>query len=162
VQLSYQLTESDYRQGFKAFRTRTAYRRWLIRIAYFIFFFMVVLGLLTTFARRAFGELWPLYLLLLFWGYYLWYGPYMIGRRTMKGSPSARTPRTIDITDAGLHDQNNLADSRVDWKVFVGWAENDKVFALFPSSMTFIPIPKRAMTSAQQEEFRALLKSRFE
>ena len=91
MQLSYQLTESDYRQGFKAFRTRTAYRRWLIRIAYFIFFFMVVLGLLTTFARRAFGELWPLYLLLLFWGYYLWYGPYMIGRRTMKGSPSART-----------------------------------------------------------------------
>jgi YcxB-like protein len=33
------------------------------------------------------------------------------------------------------------------------------VFALFPSPLTFFPIPKRAMTDQQQDELRSLLKN---
>jgi hypothetical protein len=35
----------------------------------------------------------------------------------------------------------------------------ERVFALFPSPLSFFPIPKRAMTDEQESEFRTLLQS---
>ena len=43
------------------------------------------------------------------------------------------------------------------WSLITGWAVADRVFALFPSPISFLPIPKRAMTQDQQGELRTLL-----
>ena len=47
------------------------------------------------------------------------------------------------------------------WDLIIGWAEADRVFALFPSPISFLPIPKRAMTDDQQKELRTILQKKF-
>lgn len=162
MEISYQLTTDDYRQGFKAFRGRSTLSRWSFRFGYFCFFVVVAAALLLTIFAREGGSpgVFPLWLLAAFWGWYLWYCPYHVAKKMMKDSPIAAVPHTIEISEAGLHSRTSISDSRYAWDLIVGWAEADRVFALFPSSISFFPIPKRAMTDQQQSEFRSLLASK--
>jgi hypothetical protein len=158
VQISYQLTAADYRYGYYAFRNRSFFSRWMHRFSYVALFFCFATATLLAVTPRAKTDTTvPLYLLSLFWAYILWYPPYAMGSRMIKSNPSARALRTVDITDDGVHSHTELSDAHTDWKTFVGWTENDKVFAVHYSAITFAPIPKRAMTEAQQQEFRSLL-----
>ena len=43
-------------------------------------------------------------------------------------------------------------ESQLTWNLIIGWVEVERVFALFPSPLTFFPIPKRAMTDQQRED----------
>src|SRR6202012_706040 len=99
----------------------------------------------------------PLYLLTVLWAYILWYCPYAAGSKMIKSSPAARALRTVDITDEGVQQRTELGDARNEWRALIGWSENDKVFVVLYSAITFAPIPKRAMSAEQQSEFRALL-----
>ncbi|MGH9513387.1 MAG: YcxB family protein [Terriglobales bacterium] len=73
----------------------------------------------------------------------------------IKGSPSASLPHAADISESGLNFHTSIGESRFMWEVVVGWAEVERVFALFPSPVSFFPVPKRAMTEHQQTEFRS-------
>jgi hypothetical protein len=106
---------------------------------------------------RSFPNLALLWGLSAFWGYCLWYAPIYVARRMIKGSPSASLPHTMDISEDGLYSRTSVGESRLTWKIFIGWQEVDRVFALFPSPLTFIPIPKRGMSSEQLEEMRSIL-----
>jgi hypothetical protein len=159
MEITYSLTADDYRYGFHAYRTRTNGARWRYRISLIIF-------LLCLADAVAFAILLPqqptvpvlLLIFCIFLAYRRWYCPFEIGRKVIASSPSARPSRTVKITDAGFHDHTELSDSQAEWKTFVGWAENEQVFILLYSTIMFVPIPKRAMTEAQQQEVRALLK----
>jgi hypothetical protein len=71
VEISYQLTTDDYRQGFKAFRKRTTYSLWMNRFAKACFVVVVAAALLiSVFARRVSNPL-PLYGIAFFWAWYL-------------------------------------------------------------------------------------------
>lgn len=78
----------------------------------------------------------------------------------IKGSPGASLPHTVDISESGLYSRSSAAEARFTWELIVGWAEVERVFALFPSPLSFFPIPKRAMTDHEQNEFRVLLRSK--
>jgi YcxB-like protein len=77
----------------------------------------------------------------------------------IKGSPSASLPYTAQMSEDGLYFRTSAGESRLTWNLIIGWVEVERVFALFPSPLTFFPIPKRAMTDQQQDELRSLLKN---
>jgi hypothetical protein len=162
MEISYQLTEDDYRQGYKAFRRRTTKSLWLIRVAHASFILILAVALFVSIfgPDRSFPNLALLWGLAAFWSYCLWYAPRYAARKMIKGSPSASLPHTMDISEDGLHSRTSAGESRLAWNLFIGWVEVDRVFALFPSPLTFFPIPKRAMSSEQQEELRSILQKK--
>jgi hypothetical protein len=91
------------------------------------------------------------------WFTYMLAGPRFSGRRQFRGSPSAQSPMTIEATDAGLALNSPYADSKLSWSAFVAWAEGEFVFVILPQPRIYVPIPKRAFTSEQLNEFRELL-----
>lgn len=162
MEISYQLTEDDYRQGFKAFRRRTRYSLWANRFAYACF--TLVLGgalLLTSFGNESLPRLVPLWALVVFWAWFIWYCPYHLAKKMIKGSPGAVAPHTVDLSEAGFHSRTSISESQINWELFVGWGEVERVFALFPSPLSFFPIPKRSMTAEQQNELRSLLQDKI-
>jgi hypothetical protein len=162
MEISYQLTEDDYRQGYKAFRRRKTSSLWLNRIRYICLFLVLLTALLESIfgSDRRFPSLALLWGLPAYWGYWLWYAPRHASRKMIKGSPSASLPHTMDISEARIHFRTSVGESRLTWQQFVGWLEVDRVFALFPSPLTFFPIPKRAMSSDQQAELRSILQKK--
>jgi YcxB-like protein len=162
VQISYELTIDDYRQAFKAHRKRTAFSRWGWRIAYACFVLVLFTALLLLFfgEDKSFRNLFPLWALLAFWICVIWYSPYRAAQKMIKGSPATTLPRTVEITDAGIHSQSSAAESRLAWESIVDWVEVERVFTLFLTPISFFPIPKRAMSEGQQGELRGLLQTR--
>ena len=69
MEISYQLTEDDYRQGYKAFRRRTTYSLWRTRIAYAAFFLILAVALFVSIfgPDRSFPNLALLWGLVAFW-----------------------------------------------------------------------------------------------
>jgi hypothetical protein len=163
VEISYQLTEDDYRQGYKGFRNRTAISRWSIRIGRAFFVLLLASAFLLSFRGRdkSFSNLFPLWGLLAFWAWTIWGCPYYIARKMMKGSRNAPLPRILNVSDSGLYDRTSNAESKFTWDLIVGWVEVERVFSLFLSPISYYPVPKRAMTDSQQHEFRTLLRAKI-
>ena len=86
-----------------------------------------------------------------------WARPRLNARRRAV-MPLTQAPLTLDVSDDGLHFLSPLEDSQLSWRAFGGWAEGNAVFALFPSVGTTLPIPKRAFTAEQLDEFREILR----
>ena len=163
MEISYQLTEDDYRQGYAAFRRRTKLSLWLRRLSYAVFYLVLALTVFVIFfsADRSFSTLFPLLFFVVFWVCCIWYSPRYVARKMIKGSPSASLPHTAEISENGLRFRTPDSESRLGWDLIVGWAEAERVFALFPSPVMFFPIPQRAMTSQQESEFRDLLRNQL-
>lgn len=163
MEIAYQLTEDDYRQGYKAFRKRTKRSLWLKRLSDGVFLLVLAATVLILVVGpdRSFSTLAPLLFFLAFWIYCIWYGPRYVARKMIRGSPSAYLPHATDISETELKFRTSASDARLGWELIIGWAEVDRVFALFPSPVSFLPIPKRAMTQEQQNELRALLQTKF-
>jgi hypothetical protein len=161
MEISYQLTEDDYRQGYKAFRRRKKSSLWLYRFGWFSLICVLAAALFesTYGPDRTFPTLALLWGLVAFWIYCLWYAPRRVARKMISGSPGASLPHTADISEDGLYIRTSAGESRLTWILITGWAEADRVFALFPSPFSFFPIPKRAITDQQQGEFRTLLRN---
>jgi hypothetical protein len=163
VEISYQLTKDDYRQGFKAFRKRTTLSRWTNLIAVAAFFITLASALVLSFFGRdkSFPNLFPLWAILAFWAWFVWGCPYYVAHKMIKGSRNASLPHTVNISESGLYSVTLVAETRFTWDLIVGWVEAERVFALFPSSISYFPIPKRAMTNDQQNELRTLLQAKI-
>jgi YcxB-like protein len=163
MEITYQLTEDDYRQGYKAYKRRTKFSLWISHLSYLVFVLVlaVTLFVLIVGPDRSFSTLFPLLFFVAFWMWCIWYAPYRVARKMIKGSPGAALPHTAEFSADGLHFRTTAGESRLNWNLFTGWSEADRVFALFPSPVTFVPIPKRAMTAAQQEELRSLMRSKL-
>jgi YcxB-like protein len=164
MEISYQLTEDDYRQGYKAFRRRKTFSLWATRIGWVLLFLALAEALFASIFGffgfdRSLPDLALLWGLVAFWAYCLWYAPRYAARKMMKGSPSASLPHTAQMSEDGLYFRTSAGESRLTWNLIIGWVEVERVFALFPSPLTFFPIPKRAMTDQQQDELRSLLKN---
>jgi hypothetical protein len=163
MEISYQLTEDDYRQGYKAFRRRKAFSLWINRVGWALLFIALAEAMYVSIFASNIGlsTLAPVWGLIAFWTYCLWYAPRFVARKTIKGSPSASLPHTAQISDDGLYFRTSASESRLTWNLIIGWVEVERVFALFPSPLTCFPIPNRAMTDQQQEELRAILKNKI-
>jgi hypothetical protein len=162
LQISYQLTVDDYRQAFKAFRKRTPFSRWVYFLVTPLFVLVAASALLLTFfgPDRSFHNLFPLWAIVAFWAWYIWCCRYRVANRMMKGNPSALLPHTMDVSESGIFSRTSASETRFTWDIIVGWAEVERVFVLFLSPVSFFPIPKRAISSDQQNELRTLLQSK--
>jgi hypothetical protein len=89
---------------------------------------------------------------------FIWAGPSLSGRRQFRNTPSAHDPMTIEASDAGLEIHSVHADSKVAWSTYMGWGESKSVFVILPQPRIYVPIPKRAFTAEQLDEFRELLR----
>jgi hypothetical protein len=79
----------------------------------------------------------------------------------MKGSRNASLPHTLNISDGGLYSRSSVAETKFTWDLIVGWVEVERVFSLFPSPVSYYPVPKRATTESQQNEFRTFLQTKI-
>ena len=162
MEISFQLTPDDYHQGFKAHRKRTAFSRWGWRFTYVCFAFILFTAVLLSFfgPDKSFRNLFPLWAILAFLVWVLWYCPYNAARKLVKGSPEAQMLQKVDISENGLITHSELSESKIAWRSIIDWVEVEKVFALFLSPLSFFPVPKRAMTDEQKAEFRNLLRTK--
>jgi hypothetical protein len=92
------------------------------------------------------------------WFSFMLLAPRYSARRQFRGSPTAQSPMTLGITDAGLEIHSAHSDSKVAWSAFVAWAESKSLFVILPQPRIYIPIPKRAFTEEQVSEFREILR----
>lgn len=84
--------------------------------------------------------------------------PRFSARRQFRGTPSAQNPMTIDASDSGINIQSLHVESHVAWSAYVGWGEDKSVFVILPQPRISVPIPKRAFTAEQLDEFRVILR----
>ena len=161
MEVNYQLTIDDFRRAIRAYRTRTPFLRWTVRLG--VGFTVLVLatgatGLILAPHSDAFRNLIPLYIVFILWTIIFWASPYRSARSQFRGSRAAKALITLNVTDAGLQFRSQHTDSKVDWSAYVKWLEEKTIFALFPNPKIFIVIPKRAFTVNQVSEFRELLR----
>jgi YcxB-like protein len=165
MEVSYQLEVEDFRQGILAYRKKSAFLRWGIRLGAAFAIFLICLGIVLLALRpqsSTFLNLRPLFVLCVFWLILLWGSPYLSARQQLRGYPSAKAPIKLEVSDSGLHFQSEYADSRLSWPSFVTWVEEKTVFALFTNRRLFIPIPRRAFSVEQLVQFREMLRGKIQ
>jgi len=161
MRVTFQLTADDYYRGLLAWRNLKAWRRWLLRCAYFLMSLAIPVGVLLALVRpdpqpiKISAEILGFAAL---WFTYMWAAPRLSGRRQFPGSPSAQSPMTIEASDAGLAVHSTHGESKVSWSAYMAWAEAKSVFVILPQPRIYVPIPKRAFTDEQLNEFRELLR----
>ena len=161
VKIAYQLTPDDYYRGLLAFRAVKVWRRWLIRSSYVIVGLTIPISLLVVVFHPRPEDLNVGYVGLAFaalWFAFMIGGPWLSARRQFKGSPSAQFPVEIEISDEGLSLHSAYSDSKVSWSAYVGWGENKHTVVILPQPRIYFPIPKRAFTLEQLDEFRDILR----
>jgi hypothetical protein len=160
VEITYQLTQDDFRHGMQAWRTRTAWLRWNYRIGVAVMITLLVIGICLLVSTPSLQLKYMSWFALGFpavWFACVWAAPRFQARMQFRRMPSAQSPMTLSISDSEIHFRSQHYDSRVAWSTYIGWAEGDIVFVLFPQPRLCLPIPKRAFTGEQLVQFRELL-----
>lgn len=158
MEVTFQLTPDDYRDGLIAWRNLRSWRKWGIRAAGVFFglgFFVFALQLFvvsTTLISVVPGLLVSAGFLILIFA-----GPSLSARRQFRNTPSAHDPMTVGASDSGLQIHSVHANSKVAWTTYMAWGEGKSVFVILPQPRIYVPIPKRAFTDEQLAEFRELL-----
>ena len=88
----------------------------------------------------------------------LWGAPHIHARMQYRRMPSAQTSVTMTVSEPGLRVLFEYGDSQVKWSAYIGWAEGAAVFVLFPQPRLYVPIPKRAFSPDQLDQFRDILR----
>jgi hypothetical protein len=161
MQFTFQLIANDYHDGLIAWRNVRSWRRWIIRAVYAVAAIAIIVSLVKIFRDLNSSNLAMLAALLgfmAFWSAIMWAAPRFSAWRQFRNTPSARDSITIEASDAGLHIRSVHADSKVAWPAYVAWGEYRTVFVILPQRRIYVPIPKRAFTAEQQNEFRELLR----
>src|SRR5580698_484530 len=162
MQVTYQLTAEDYYQGLLAWRSRNAWRRWFLRIAYFVVGSAFLISLADVLFARNAARLQTSLSGIAFaaiWFAIMWFGPRFSARRQFRNSPTAQSPIMLNATETGLEIRSAHGESRVLWTAFGAWSERKSVFGILPQPRIYYPIPKRAFTDEQLSEFRELLRN---
>jgi hypothetical protein len=159
VQVTFQLTAEDYRQGLLAWRNLRTWRRWSIRASAIFLGLILLISIAQLFVASASfvsalpGLVFSVGALILIWA-----TPSLSARRQFRNTPSAHDPMSIEASDAGLEIHSVHADSKVAWSTYMAWGEGKAVFVILPQPRIYVPIPKRAFTVEQLNEFRELLR----
>ena len=161
MEVTYQLTEDDYRQGLRVWRTRTALRLWSLRISSALMVVVFVMGVvMLTWSSNLELKYFSWFELGLPVVYFLslWIAPGIQARMQYRRMPGAQSPITMTLSDSEVHVRSKHYDSHVNWSTYIGWAEGKSVFVLFPQPRIYVPIPKRAFSNEQIELFREILR----
>jgi hypothetical protein len=160
VQVSFQLTPEDVRQGMFVWRTIKLWRRWLLRCSYLLMGLTIPAAGLLLYVRpgsqtlKTSAAIWAF---AAFWFTFMLAAPRFSARRQFRGNPSAQSAITVMASDAGMELHSAHVESKVSWSAYVAWAEGKTVFVILPQPRTYVIIPKRALTLEQIGEFREIL-----
>jgi hypothetical protein len=164
VEVSYQLTESDYRDALSLYSRSNRLSFWAFRcvVAFLVILSCsALLGALLAPKGMVFESFAPsmvlLALLLIFVPATRW----LNARRQFRSAPSAQAPITMTVSDEGVAFRSQYTDSKVAWSLFVRWLDGKSVFALLQSNVVFNVIPKRAFSPDQLAEFREILRRKI-
>lgn len=158
------MTVEEYREGNKLLLLNTSLgRKFNYYMCYWAAPFIGIL-LIALFVLLFFRDHDSIFILLL--GIYWCIIPILMARRSRKRYREQKLDREwqIDAHDAGLDvviDDGN-ADSHYRWQALEKYLESDRLFVVLQNQMAFIPIPKRAFSSDQENEFRALLNAKLD
>jgi hypothetical protein len=162
MQVTYQLTDEDHRQGLRLIRQPA----WL-RLGFYVVTGFYVLALLLWLAFRiedpnsnAVKNLQPLVYFFVVWIAICGFGPYMTRRairKQLENTPSAGVPTTLTVSETGLQFHSAYTDATTSWSSFIKWAEGNTVFALFTGPKFVTIVPKKVFADGDLERFRALL-----
>jgi hypothetical protein len=83
--------------------------------------------------------------------------PYFVAAKSFAANPNTNHPITLTLTETGFRSLTKTSDSHITWDGVTGWAEDKTIFCLRTGSRLLMPIPKRAFTAEQIEEFREVL-----
>ena len=172
MEIRFTLTMDDYREGNRLWHLNSTLRRKInyylfVRFGYWIGTPLFCVALILFFANlfappHQMGAAASGVMAAAGWvGLICIVSPF-IYRRTVARSfreQKLTTERILTADDSGIHvaRTDGAMESRMGWTAFDKAIESDSIFALFPNLRTFVPVPKRAMTSEQQQELRALL-----
>lgn len=100
----------------------------------------------------------PLLSACIFMAYLLWVTPWQMARSQFSKQPGVQGPRTMKMDSVGVQWRWHGGSSEHVWKIFIRILESKTQFMFYLSPVCFDMVPKRALTSEQMAEFRALLK----
>jgi hypothetical protein len=161
MQISYELSETDFSQAYVAHRNRTALGRWARRI-FLGCMILVALCLLAVFLidhnAQAVRGILPGLALALMWITIVWALPRWTMRRQFRKQPGAHGARNLLLDTAGAHWRWNGGTSDVEWRNYIRWLEGNTQILFYTSPACFNILPKRALTIEQLDELREVLK----
>lgn len=172
MKFTFSYTFDDYREANRA-HARMNKVRWLIRTLFTILFLLGALFMLTVLvvsqATPGTGELgWANIKPILPW--LVICGAFMVWslaatsialRRAWRGQPALQLQQTIEIGDAGLVVDDVQSRNEYSWNAFIRFIETRNLFLLFPSSLVFVIIPKRAIAPSELDALRTMLGERI-
>jgi hypothetical protein len=166
MRVTFQLPAKDFQHGMNAWRNRSAWRRWNRRLSFGLMRLLLVASaglLLYSFFRKSrvasnlIDDLFVIFGASAGWLIWMWAAPAVFARLQFRRMPTAQTPMELEISEAGLRVRSVHSDAECKWSAYIGWAEDQSVFVLFPQPRIYIPIPKRAFTPEQEITFRETL-----
>jgi hypothetical protein len=157
MQVTYQLTAEDFRQGILSHYSKRFIFRMTLSVAVLLIAAETLLWAILP-DRRLVLDIFPVAVFAAFCIAFYWLCPYYLARKQFTGSPSAKLTINLEASEDRLHFKTEESDSSASWRSFVKWRERKSVFVLFTSPVVFFVFPKRAFTAEQIEEFREMLK----
>lgn len=160
MQISYELTETDFTEAYTAHRKGKALTRWTRRILISVVALMGAIVLLKAVMRPSAETARGLVLvlvLIVMWVALLWLLPWWTMRRQFLHQPGAHGPRTLTLDNFGAHWKWNGGSSDVEWKNYIRSVEGKNQILFYTSPACFNILPKRALAAEQLGELRSLL-----
>jgi len=161
MQISYELTERDFREAYAAHRNRNTLSKWARRV--FIWTAglgtaLILFGFLLKPTAQDAKNLLPFFGLVVMWIAILWLLPIWTMRRQFLKQPGAHGPRTLLLDSSGAHWRWNGGSSDIEWKNYIRTVEGKNQILLYTSPACFNILPKRALEGATLDEVRELLR----
>jgi len=82
-------------------------------------------------------------------------------RRDYQKNPNFSVSQVVRVNDEGLHTVSDISDGAAKWSAFTRFDETENLFMLRMGARLFRVIPKRALSTAQVDELRELLRSKL-
>ncbi len=83
--------------------------------------------------------------------------------RTLAADPTLNLRQMVDVTDAGIVQQNGMARTEWNWTAFDRFYESDRLFLLPLAARRILMLPKRALaTPADVDALRQLLEEHIQ
>jgi hypothetical protein len=160
MEITYELTQKDFRDSFIAHRNRSKSSKWSYRVLTLLFFAGLIINLIgiamRPLARLLSGDF-PMVLLFLFGIGFLLFGPRLMAKNQFAKQPSAHGPRAVLMDSGGVHWRWAGGSSDIEWKNFIQILESKNHFLFYSSPVYFSIVPKRAMTIEQMAQLRTLI-----
>jgi hypothetical protein len=161
MEITYELTEKDFVEGYRIHRQRSSSGNWTPSVYMFWASILaaVIVGLTN---QHGIKGMVILGFMAFAWAALVSFHSRSSVRRQFRNQPAVHGPRTVVFDSEGAHWRLDGGSSDVAWKNYIQSIEGDTQILLYGSPASFIMIPERILDSAQLAELRELLKQNIQ